>query len=713
MYRSVFRHSLGLLLAALVAVAVHPAAAQRPTSDSIYRLPDITRSIRQDSLDRLRFAGAITQLLLAPTAGVSGRLDEAFQLIPGVLAQSRSGGVDLRITIRGFGARGAGDRSNAGTMRGVRVMIDGFPETEPDGRTALDLLDLGTATSLQVLRSNASATWGNAAGGVVSLSTMPLATDRDPSTQVTLGGFGLRRSVTRYATSIGGSTVYGGLTRTVQDGWRRNSNGARSLLNLGFASALGAKTALRVQALGAVNQYNIPGPLTAAQLAADPQQANATYLTRRERRDNQTLRLGSEVVHHVSDGLAVSAKAFVSPKHLERSERGTYRFFDRVHRGGSLLVEDYLGGAGTVSAGVDYARQDGPAHFWSLTAAGEQGTTLTASKNEQATNSGVFVQHGVTLGRRLSLTTGLRYDAIDYGLEDSLAPTLNATKRFSRVTPKLGLSLQVAPAAAFYASLGGGVEAPAANETDAPGTFGQDTVTGLSPLLEPIRSTTVEVGFRHSVAATGGLLLGLSYDLAAYQTKVRNEVVPYRGGRFYFTAGRAQRRGLEASAQAVLQGGVGVSVSAALQDHQYTRYVVDSVHYGKAGATADYSGNDVVGVPRAVLGGELRLDPGFASALRVALSAQRVGTYFANDANTVVVPASMTASLSVATRDVIAIGGGLGLRGSATVANLFDRANVASAFLNPDLVGGQPAAFEAALPRHLIVGMSLEWLRTK
>ncbi|MEO7712054.1 MAG: Plug domain-containing protein, partial [Gemmatimonadaceae bacterium] len=62
-------------------------------------------------------------------------LDEALVLVPGVLAQSRSGGSDVRISIRGFGSRGAGDRSNAGTTRGVRILIDGIPETEPDGRT--------------------------------------------------------------------------------------------------------------------------------------------------------------------------------------------------------------------------------------------------------------------------------------------------------------------------------------------------------------------------------------------------------------------------------------------------------------------------------------------------------------------------------------------------------------------------------------------------
>src|SRR5258705_288393 len=98
-------------------------------------------------------------------------LDEALTLVPGVLAQSRSGGGDVRISIRGFGSRGAGDRSNAGTSRGVRILLDGIPETEPDGRTALDLVDLALVEQMEVVRSNASALYGNVAGCVVDLRT--------------------------------------------------------------------------------------------------------------------------------------------------------------------------------------------------------------------------------------------------------------------------------------------------------------------------------------------------------------------------------------------------------------------------------------------------------------------------------------------------------------------------------------------------------------
>ncbi|MEO8333711.1 MAG: hypothetical protein ABI664_01980 [bacterium] len=42
--------------------------------------------------------------------------------MPGLIAQSRYGTSDIRRIIRGYGARGAGDRSNAGTSRGIRVV---------------------------------------------------------------------------------------------------------------------------------------------------------------------------------------------------------------------------------------------------------------------------------------------------------------------------------------------------------------------------------------------------------------------------------------------------------------------------------------------------------------------------------------------------------------------------------------------------------------
>jgi len=157
-------------------------SAQTTQRDSVARADSIAQrlapvSVRATRSDQSSFGSplAITRVDRAAFAGKAGvALNEAMAGVPGALVQSRYGTSDVRVTIRGFGARGAGDRSNAGTSRGVRVLLDGIPETEPDGRTAFDNIDLAATESIDVIRSNAGALWGNAAGGVISLSTIPV-----------------------------------------------------------------------------------------------------------------------------------------------------------------------------------------------------------------------------------------------------------------------------------------------------------------------------------------------------------------------------------------------------------------------------------------------------------------------------------------------------------------------------------------------------------
>ncbi|HEU5171271.1 MAG TPA: TonB-dependent receptor [Gemmatimonadales bacterium] len=658
---------------------------------------------------------AVTRVRPEGAFGRNGTgLDAALRLVPGVLVQSRSGSQDVRLVIRGFGARGAGDRSNSGTSRGVRVLVDGFPETEPDGRTSFDGLDLAAIEDIEVVRSNASAVWGNAAGGVVSVSTLPAVARPGGEARTMVGGFGLRRYVARGGAPLGpGATAYGTFVRSFFDGWREHSASDRALLNLGAGTGVGARTRLSAHLLGTISDFRIPGPLTRAQVAANPSQANATYGARDERRFNRVARLGLSARHGEGGPWSLSTTLFAAPKDLTRSERGTFREFDRWHFGGSVVGRGSVGygGAarGVVSAGVDEAYQNGPGRFWTLTPAGGRGDTLVADQREGANNFGVFAEHALELGGRLSLTTAARYDVIRYDYEDRLDARLDAAKSFARVTPKVGLNFRLAQAHSVYASVGGGVEAPAGNETDPPATFGQDTVTGLNPLLEPIVSTTWELGTRHTLAPARGPLRALSYDAAVYYTRVRNEIVPYRGGSFYLSAGRVRRAGAELGLRAELAGGVSLASALTWSDNRYTEYVVDSVHYGHPGRTADFSGNRIVGVPDVTAGAQIGWEPGFAAPLGWQISLDASGGYWADDANTVRVDGYALWSLTLGLRNPLAIGGGLAVAGFVTVANLFDRAHVASAFLNPDVVNGIPVAFEPGLPRHVLVSFSLSY----
>jgi len=169
-----------------------PAVAQQ-----IDTLPPVTVSVTRADipLARLPFAVAVVKkadLAARPTWG----LDEALAGVPGVFAANRYNfSLDQRLAIRGFGAR------SAFAVRGIKILLDGIPQTLPDGQGQLTHVDLGATDRIEVLRGSASALYGNASGGVISIWTDARVPER-PSGDVRIvaGTFdrGLERTWTKW-----------------------------------------------------------------------------------------------------------------------------------------------------------------------------------------------------------------------------------------------------------------------------------------------------------------------------------------------------------------------------------------------------------------------------------------------------------------------------------------------------------------------------------
>ncbi len=204
--------------------------------------------------------GVITRSELASIRQIG--LNEALRYVPGVLAQSRSGGQDIRLTIRGFGARGNGDRSNAATIRGIKVLVDGIPESDPDGRTALDLVDLSIISRIEVVRTNVSTLFGNASGGIINLETSPPASEPKLLSRNLLGSYGLRKNTLSIGTPLFSGDFAASIANAAFEGWRGNS----STSSTHFHSTIGVRpnehTSIRFFASGTDNTFHIPGPLT-------------------------------------------------------------------------------------------------------------------------------------------------------------------------------------------------------------------------------------------------------------------------------------------------------------------------------------------------------------------------------------------------------------------------------------------------------------------
>jgi len=542
-----------------------------------------------DSSGLLKAASSVEKISISDN--LPKTLFNTMESAPGILLQQKSGGSVLtKISMRGFGYR-----SNDPQITGIKVLIDGFPETEPDGRTPLDLVDISAYSQVEIGRTNSYNLFSPASGGYLNFISERNFTGTFSEGRYMFGSFGYQKYQLETGTALKNGSIFLNLSSTTFGGWRAHSASSATNFNFYFKNRLDEFSSFNVLVAGVSSAYKIAGPLTSAQIVNDETQANPTLLKRDERRTNKILRIGLAYQRYLDDEQSIAASFFLSPRILMRSQKNSYRDFNRIHLGGKIQYNFTKNFSEQIqnrlSVGVDNQYQTGPSVFYSLSSTNERGTTLKQNKNEGGLNYGFYVSDEVTWNRFV-FDGSVRYSMVRYLLDDFIDPTLSDKLTMNSVTPGIGVSYKVAESNYAFVHYAKGVETPAFNEVDPPAELA--SVRGLSPLLKPATSHTVELGLRGFITNEENFVTDIKYSVVAYSVLTYGELIPYQisGSSYMVSSGKTSRYGLEASGSLSTKDHFIFESSLTLSKNKFTEFF---------DGTTDFSGKQIPGLPAKIL----------------------------------------------------------------------------------------------------------------
>lgn len=678
-----------------------PAWSQEPVRpdsarDSAFALPPITVNVTRGTvpLNTTPLAVSVVDRESLGRARQDLTIEDVVAGIPGVfLANRYNFSLDHRLSIRGFGSR-----SNFG-MRGIKVLLDGVPQTLPDGQGQLTNVDFGSVNRVEVIRGAASSLYGNASGGVVALETQrPGAGPLSASARLETGAFGLFRWTSRASVRSGAFGAILSMSRYTLDGFREHSR-AEALQLGGSAEYLlsGHSTVtVRLAAADAPRADN-PGALTLAELQADPESAAPNNVTRNAGKAVSQEQV-SVTYRYQGDQEATTELTFFGLHRSLDNPLATNVFVALTRRAGGLRFSTTrpLGGNGglRLTAGADLQRMRDD-RLNSVAALGQPTDTTLLDQLETVTELGPFLHLLWRPSRRMLLSAGVRYDRVAFDVDDRhLADSVDngGSRVMSAWSGHLGMSLVGSPAVIPYVNVATSFETPTTTElVNQPGGTG-----GFNDRLDPQRAVNYEIGVR------GRAGKALEYSAAGFLARVDDALIPFSevGGRAFFTnAGRLHNDGIELGLRIAPAPTWELATAYTLARYRFERYRVVS---GTAVDTLD--GKRLAGVPRHHLRLLLRVTP--HPRLRLELEQLISSSLFADDRNTIAVE-GWGAGVTTFRGSWNVDAGALHLLPFLAVNNLFDRSYVSSVTVNG--FGGR--VFEPGPGRNAYFGVEIGYTR--
>ncbi len=677
-----------------------PANASE-TTDSTPLLPTV--EVQGQAAAQRRFDAAASFSSVAvdafTTASPLVNLSELLAAQAGVVVLDRGNfAQDLQISVRGFGSR-----STFG-VRGVRLLVDGIPATMPDGQGQAATAQLASAAQVDVLRGPMAQLYGNAAGGVIQVTTRDPKSGGGAGASVALGSFGQRQLG---ASFDWGDRTLGGLVDVSHfstDGWRAHSAARRTHLNSKWVARPGADT--KITAL--INLYDQPRAqdplgLTRAQWQADPRQSTGQSVAFNTRKSVSQNQLGLVLEQRLGANDDLRLRAYGGTRELVQflpfsgaaaTSAGGVVDLDRRYGGlGAAWTHQQRLASGlplrwTLGLDIDRLKEQ---RQGLVNNAGMDTGALRRNERDRAGNTDVFAQVDALLAPTWRVVAGVRSSRVRLAVDDQFIalpgnPDDSGQRTWRHTSPVLGVVWSAADSVNLYANLGRGFETPTLAES----AYSAGS-TGPNTALQASRSLQAEVGAKWR----GN---GYQLDTAWFDARSRDEIVPaasLNGRSIYQNADRVRRQGLE-MAWSATQGAWRPQFTYTYLDAAFASPYLDA-----AGQTIA-AGNRLPGTARHTARLAFTHQP--SAAWQWGADLNFSGKVFANDRNTDAAPGFAVASLHASH----ALGTSRhGSHGNARwqvwarVDNLLDRNHVGSLVVND----GNGRFFEPAAGRRFMVGL--------
>jgi len=297
---------VALSAALFAAPAIGLAAPPEAVSTDVPLTITITSGRMQQSLESQTGAVSVVEPSEEDRPGPASGLGDLLDPVPGLFAASRfNGAQDLRLSVRGFGARG-----NFG-IRGIRILLDGFPLTLPDGQSALDDLDPGLISRAEVRRGPAGSLYGSSAGGVISLESPDLFSRPGPVAAASTGSYGAYEGRIGYNGIFGDQALGSEASLRHSNGYRDHSKQEHRLFTLRYQREVPGSDSVSAFLTAVDSPYALdPGGLTEAQSRDDRRAASPVNRAFDAGEEVQQLRAGIAVTRPAGSGASWSTTSF-------------------------------------------------------------------------------------------------------------------------------------------------------------------------------------------------------------------------------------------------------------------------------------------------------------------------------------------------------------------------------------------------------------------